>query len=160
MTACYMAGPIKDAAVLNALLTQFRPQLTELAMSFPNPASKTRKHNAYTVYYPAPPSMEESLTTATLLKKKYGIKDLQVFRDGEMKGAIALGVYSNERNALSAKSQFEQKGLQVQIKPRFPVESAYKVRMRWTEQQEKTAEQLVDALSETYPDTQRISNCE
>lgn len=160
MTACYTAGSIKNVATLNALLRQFRPQLTELAMPSPGEARKAKKNNTYTVYYPAPPSMEESLATAAILKNNHGIKDLHIFRDGEMKGAISLGVYSNERNALAAKSQFEQKGLQVQIKPRFPVENDYKVRMRWTKQQENTAEQLVDALSGTYPDIKRIDSCE
>lgn len=160
MTACYTTGPIKNVATLNALLRKFRPQLTELAMSSPGQARKAKKNNTYTVYYPAPPSMEESLATAAILKNNHGIKDLQIFRDGEMKGAISLGVYSNEQNALAAKSQFEQKGLQVQIKPRFPVQNDYKVRMRWTEQQENTAEQLIYALSGTYPDIKRIYSCE
>jgi hypothetical protein len=159
LTACYTAGPVKNVELLNTLLRQFRPQLTELVMS-PKPAWKTQNHNSYVVYYPAPPSMSESFSTATLLKTRYGIKDLQVVREGEMKGSISLGVFNNERNAESAKSKFEQKGLQVQIKPRLPTGSAYKVRMRWTEQQEDTAERLMDALSVSYPDTRRIASCE
>ncbi|MBL1265149.1 hypothetical protein [Candidatus Methylomicrobium oryzae] len=159
LTACYMAGPADSVEALNALLSQFRPQLTELAMS-PAQAEKVRKGNRFVVYYPAPPSMEESLLTATTLKNTYGLKDLQVIRDGEMKGAISLGVFSSQRNAEWAKSKFEQQGLQVRIKPRFPTGNAYKVRMRWTTQQEPIAERLVDALTQSYPDTQRISSCE
>ncbi|WP_031431562.1 hypothetical protein [Methylomicrobium agile] len=159
LTACYMAGPANSLGALNALLGQFRPQLTELAMA-PAPAEKAHKHNRFVVYYPAPPSLEESFLAATTLKNTYGIKDLQVIRDGEMKGAISLGVFSSQRNAESAKSRFEQQGLQVQIKPRFPTENAYKVRMRWTSQQEPIAEQLVDALTRSYPDTRRIGSCE
>jgi hypothetical protein len=159
LTACYMAGPANSVEALNALLSQFRPQLTELAMS-PAQAEKVRKGNRFVVYYPAPPSMEESLLTATTLKNTYGLKDLQVIRDGEMKGAISLGVFSSQRNAEWAKSKFEQQGLQVRIKPRFPTGNAYKVRMRWTTQQEPIAERLVDALTQSYPDTQRISSCE
>jgi hypothetical protein len=159
LTACYMAGPANSIEALNALLRQFRPQLTELAMS-PAQAEKTRKRNRFVVYYPAPPSMEASFAAAANLKNTYGIKDLQVIRDGEMKGAIVLGVFSSQRNAESAKSTFEQQGLQVGIKPRFPAENTYKVRMRWTAQQEPVAEQLVDALTQNYPDTQRIGSCE
>jgi hypothetical protein len=159
LTACYMAGPVKHVETFNSLLREFRPQLTELVMS-PTQGRKKRNHNSYVVYYPAPASMEESLLTATNLKNNHGIKDLYVINDGEIKGAISLGVFSNERNAESAKSKFEQKGLQVRIKPRFPIESAYKVRMRWTAQQEHIAEQLVDALAQSYPDTKRITSCE
>lgn len=159
LTACYMAGPIINAATLNTVLREFRPQLTELVMS-PTQGRKKRNHNTYIVYYPAPASMEESFLTAADLKIHHGIKDLYVISDGEIKGAISLGVFSNEQNAESAKSKFEQKGLQVRIKPRFPIESAYKVRMRWTAQQEHSAEQLVDALSQSYPDTKRITSCE
>jgi hypothetical protein len=159
LTTCYMAGPVKHVATLNTLLREFRTQLTELAMS-PAQGRKKRNHNSYVVYYPAPASMEESFLTAANLKNNHGIKDLYVINDGEIKGAISLGVFSNERNAESAKSKFEQKGLQVRIKPRFPIEAAYKVRMRWTAQQEHIAEQLVDALTQSYPDTKRITSCE
>jgi hypothetical protein len=159
LTTCYIAAPANSVEKLNTLLRQFRPQLTELAIA-PAQADKARKRNRFVVYYPAPPSMEESLLTATLLKNNHGLKDLQVIRDGEMKGAISLGVFSNERNAQAAKSKFEQQGLQVRIKPRFPTDSAYKVRMRWTAEQEPIAEQLVDALIQSYPDTQRITSCE
>jgi hypothetical protein len=159
LTACYMAGPADSVEALNALLSQFRPQLTELAMA-PAQAEKAHKRNRFVVYYPAPPSMEESFLAVTTLKTTYGLKDLQIIRDGEMKGAISLGVFSSQRNAESAKSKFEQQGLQVRIKPRFPTGNAYKVRMRWTSQQEPIAERLVDALTQSYPDTQRISSCE
>lgn len=159
LTACYMSGPVKHVETLTTLLREFRPQLTELVMS-PAQDRKKRNHNSYVVYYPAPASMEASFLTAANLKNNHGIKDLYVINDGEIKGAISLGVFSNEKNAESAKSKFEQKGLQVRIKPRFPIENTYKVRMRWTAQQERIAEQLVDALSQSYPDTKRITSCE
>jgi hypothetical protein len=159
MTSCYLAGPIKQVDTLATLLREFRPRLAEVVMS-PTQGRKTRHRNSYVVYSPAPASMEESFSSAAALKNNLGIKDLYVIEDGDMKGAISLGVFRDERNAESAKNKFEQKGLQVRIKPRVPAESAYKVRMRWTPLQEETARQLEDALSRSYPDTKRINSCE
>lgn len=159
MTSCYLAGPIKQVDTLATLLREFRPRLAEVVMS-PTQSRKTRHRNSYVVYSPAPASMAESFSTAAALKKSLGIKDLYVIEDGDMKGAISLGVFHDERNAESAKNKFEQKGLQVRIKPRVPSESAYKVRMRWTLPQEETARQLEDALARSYPDTKRINSCE
>jgi hypothetical protein len=158
-TSCYLAGPIAHVETLTTLLREFRPRLTELLMS-PTQGRKTRRHATYVVYYPALPSMEESFSKAATLKNSLGIKELYVIGDGDLKGAISLGVFHNERNAESAKSKFAQKGLQVQIKPRVPVENAYKVRMRWTAQQENTAKQLENALLQNYLDTKQIQSCE
>lgn len=157
-TECYTTGPIKNADELKILLDQFRSQLTELEMSI-GKTRKTRKRTSYLVYYPASATLEKSLSNADILKNNYGIRDLQVFKDGEMKGAISLGVFRSEQNALSAKNRFEQKGVQAQIKPRFPFEEVYLVRMRWTNQQ-AAAEQLLDALTKRYPGMRRAKSCE
>ncbi|MGZ8214222.1 MAG: hypothetical protein ACXWTP_06955 [Methylosarcina sp.] len=158
LSACYTTGPIKNVQEFNALLDRFRPQLTELLLS-PGKTKKTQKRIKYVVYSPAPASMERSLHNANILKSNYGIKDLQVIKDGELKGAISLGVYSNESNAILAKSRLERLGLEVEIAPHFPTNAFYTVRMRWTHSQTEAARQLSDALTRSYPDTNQAVSC-
>jgi hypothetical protein len=157
-SACYKTAPIKDTEAFNALLNRFRPQLKDLN-PLPANSKKFHKRNRYIVYSPAPATMEGSLYNANVLKTEYGIHDLQIIKDGELKGAISLGVYSNEGNAQMAKSQLEQQGLQVAIAPQFSSNiTSYTVRMSWTDTQTKAATLLTDALTKSYS-AKRAATC-
>lgn len=149
-SACYTAGPIRDEEAFNALLIRFRPQLKSLSLA-PAKSGKPRKHTSYVVYSPAPSTMEGSLHNADVLKIEYGIRDLQIINEGELKGAISLGIFSNEANAQTAKSRLLQQGLEVKIAPRFPGNDIfYAVRLRWTEAQAQDARRLTNALAKNY----------
>lgn len=141
-TACYSAGPVENTAAFEALLNHYRPQLKEVEFA----ATEKRKNNTYLVYHPAAATIEQSIATAEMLRSNYGISDLLVFREGELKGMISLGVFSNEQRAKTAQSQFEAKGVHAEIRPRYPLEVHYSVRMRWNEQQAEAAQQLSNAL--------------
>lgn len=154
-TECYTAGPVEDAAALEALLNRYRPQLKDVGFS----ASEKRKNNTYLVYYPAAATLEQSIAAAEMLRSHYGISDLLVFREGDLKGMISLGVFSNEQRAKTAQSQFEAKGVHAEIRPRFPLEVHYAVRMSWNEPQAETAQQLADALKSRYRARRATSAC-
>jgi hypothetical protein len=155
-TACYVLGPVKSADALNALLNQYRPQLAAVELS----ATEKRKNDSHLVYYPAAASQEQALANAEMLRNNYGIKDLLLFRSGELQGAISLGVFSNEQRAKLAQNQFEKKGLHTEIRPRYPAEAHYSVRARWSEAQAAAAKSLSDALQKTYPPMGRtVSAC-
>jgi hypothetical protein len=157
-SACYTAGPIRDEEAFNALLIRFRPQLKSLSLA-PAKSGKPRKHISYVVYSPAPSTMEGSLHNADVLKTEYGIRDLQIINEGELKGAISLGIFSNEANAQTAKSRLEQQGLEVKIAPRFPGNDIfYAVRLRWTEAQAQDARLLTNALAKNYS-AKRSATC-
>jgi len=157
-SACYTAGPIKDDGAFHALLNRFRPQLKSLSLS-PAKSGKSQKRISYVVYYPASSTMEGSLHNADVLKTEYGIRDLQIINEGELKGAISLGIFSNETNAQTAKSRLEQQGLEVKIAPRFPDNDIfYTVRLRWTEPQTRDARRLTDALTKNHS-AKRAATC-
>jgi len=99
------------------------------------------------------------LHNADVLKTEYGIRDLQIINEGELKGAISLGIFSNEANAQTAKSRLEQQGLEVKIAPRFPGNDIfYAVRLRWTEAQAQDARLLTNALAKNYS-AKRSATC-
>lgn len=157
-SACYITGPIKDVEAFNALLDRFRPQLKDLKSS-PAKSNKSRKHSAYIVYSPAPATMERSIYNANILKTEYGIDDLQILKDGELKGAISLGVYSNENNAILAKNRLEQLGIEVEIASPLPIDAFYTIRIRWTKDQTEAAQQLSNTLIKSYSATSRVASC-
>lgn len=157
-SACYVTGPIKDIEAFNARLNRFRTQLKDLK-SLPAKSNKSRKRSTYVVYSPAPATMERSLYNANILKTEYGIDDLQILKDGELKGAISLGVYSNETNAISAKNRLEQLGIEVKIAPSLPIDTFYTVRVRWTKDQTEAARQLSNTLINSYSATSRVASC-
>jgi hypothetical protein len=146
-TSCHAAGKVVNPDALKRLLDRYRPQLTELELS----SREKRKNDSYLVYYPPGATLEESIATAEMLRNDYGVSDLLVFRNGELKGAISLGVFSNEQRARLAQSQFEKKGVHAKIMPRYPLEKNYYVRTRWSEQQTAAAKQLSSALKQNYP---------
>lgn len=155
-TACYAAGPVENRQAFETLLGSYRPQLSDLEFS----AKETRKNDSYTVYYPAEPTLEQSIATAEMLRSNHGIKDLLVFRVGELKGAISLGVFNNKQRAEAAQRQFESKGVPAEIRPRYPLEVYYAVRMRWNEQQAAAAERLSKDLMKRYAATSNAAlNC-
>jgi hypothetical protein len=146
-TSCYAAGRSINVEALNNLLGRYRPQLTALELT----VREKRKNGSYLVYYPPAATLEQSIATAETLRNNYGVSDLLVFRNGELKGTISLGVFSNEQRAKIAQSQLEKKGVHAKIMPRYPLEKNYFVRARWSEQQTAAAKQLSDALKKNYP---------
>lgn len=70
------------------------------------------------VYLPAGETYEQSLENVELLKQK-GITDYWLFRKGEVKGDISLGVFSSEIRAEAFKKQLAIKTLNALIRPRY-----------------------------------------
>jgi hypothetical protein len=159
LSTCFTTGPVENPQDLSALIARFRPQLTEVIL-LSNPLKKSRNRVSYLVYIPASSTMEQSHADADILKKSYGVEDLNIIRDGELKGAISLGVFNNQQNAILAQQRLEQKGVKAEVKPRLPVGAAYTIKMRWSDQQDNAALQFTDALSQNYPQFKRTASCQ
>jgi hypothetical protein len=155
-SSCYALGIVKNVEALNAVLDRYRSQLDTVQLS----SREKRKNDSYLVYYPGGASMEESIATAEMLRSEHGVSDLLVYRSGEMKGAISLGIYSNEQRAKAAQTLLENKGVSAKIMPRYPLESSYAVRLRWNEQQEAAARKTAETLKRNYPATRKMASCE
>ncbi|NOQ76365.1 MAG: hypothetical protein GQ475_00960 [Methylococcaceae bacterium] len=57
--------------------------------------------------------------------KKRGISDFWLFRKGELKGAISLGLFAKETRALALQNKFSKTGLNVEIMPRYKTETVW-----------------------------------
>ncbi|PKM11948.1 MAG: hypothetical protein CVV13_07195 [Gammaproteobacteria bacterium HGW-Gammaproteobacteria-3] len=114
LALCYQAGPFAN----NALLKQWRRQ-TGIAEKFIKPVQQEEPEvTGYLVYYPAPENFEQALANVDMLKKK-GVSDLWLFRKGDFKGEISLGLFKNKQRAEMLQQQFSDKAIQVLVRPRF-----------------------------------------
>ncbi|MGR9071870.1 MAG: hypothetical protein ACU833_02265 [Gammaproteobacteria bacterium] len=73
---------------------------------------------SYMVYYPAAAGgMKQSEANVAMLRRQ-GANDTWLFRDGDMKGIISLGIFNDLKRAETLKKLFVDKGLSVEIMPR------------------------------------------
>ena len=133
IASCYEAGPFKDLTYFE----QWRKQ-TGIAPKLITPVRhEEREVTGYLVYYPAPVDFEQALANVAMLKRK-GITDYWLFRKGDSKGEISLGLFRNKTRAEVLERQLSAKGLDVLIKPRYKNSSQLYARISITlEDQEK-----------------------
>jgi hypothetical protein len=113
-TVCYQVGPFAKTASV----TEWRKQNKIDQDSF-RLINKDKKVNiTYLLYYPAAKTFSQSKENAEMLRQK-GITDYWLFRKGESKGAISLGLFSKEKGALTLQKKLLKKGLKLEIKQRY-----------------------------------------
>lgn len=100
----------------------------------------------YLVYYPAPETMQEADANVKMLREK-GIQDLWLFRKGEDKGLISLGIFKNESRASILRSQLLAKDIQVEVRPRYTIKPRKYARIKG---RGKVLERL-NVMRQTYP---------
>jgi len=141
---CYQIGPFNNKAELNAW--QKSNKLESSSLHVFNKESQII--SGYLVHYPAVDDFSESKNNVKLLRSK-GITDLWLFRKGELKGIISLGLFVEEKRALHLKNKLVKKGLAVEIMQRYKTETSLFVDM--PNQEETFKDTLV------VSDTQGIS---
>jgi hypothetical protein len=102
--------------------------------------------NDYLVYYPAPETMQEAEANVKMLREK-GVQDLWLFRKGDDKGLISLGIFKNESRASILRSQLLAKGIQVEVRPRYITKPRKYARIKGNG---KVLERL-NVMRQTYP---------
>ena len=80
----------------------------------------------YWIIYPAEDSWEKSKLNVEIIRKK-GIKDLWLVPNGKDKGVISLGLFKNQKQALSRANRLKAKGLDVEIIARNVEKSVYRI---------------------------------
>ncbi|CCE23606.1 hypothetical protein [Methylotuvimicrobium alcaliphilum] len=111
---CYEAGPFDTMQQFYS----WRKQTGINSASIKSVSREEQKISDYMVYLPAGETYEQSLANVELLKQK-GITDYWLFRKGEAKGDISLGVFSSEIRAETFKKQLAIKKLDALIRPRY-----------------------------------------
>ena len=119
---CYQIGPFanNDAIEAWANLNSIKPEMLKIV-------KKDRQVvSSHLVYYPAAKQYQQSKKNVGMLKGK-GITDLWLFRKGEMRGAISLGLFVKESRALSLKRNLLKKGINVDVLQRYKTETFWDV---------------------------------
>jgi hypothetical protein len=84
--------------------------------------------NGFLVYYPAADTFAESKATYEKLQGQ-GVADIWLFRKGEARGNISLGVFTTESRALRLQKVYADRDMLLKIKPRFKTELQYYLRL-------------------------------
>ncbi|MCK5190244.1 MAG: hypothetical protein KAR12_09345 [Methylococcales bacterium] len=116
---CYHVGPFANNAVLNTWRKS-----NKIDAGF---VSRFTKENnvvsSYLVYFPAAETYAQSTKNVQRLKQK-GITDYWLFRRGELKGAISLGLFVKKSSALSLQEKLVKAGFTIEIKERYKKEQS------------------------------------
>jgi len=111
---CYHVGPFANHNALN----RWR-KLNEIDKDAVSRFNKEHDVvSSYLVYYPAAETFAQSRKNVQLLKQK-GITDYFLFRKGEIKGAISVGLFIKKSRALSLQEKLVKQGLTIEIKERY-----------------------------------------
>ncbi len=122
---CYEVGPFDDKRQLNGWIkTQHLDRKRTEAFY-----REQQVAYAFLVYYPAGETFQESKQNETMLKEK-GISDLWLFRKGEMRGVISLGLFREKFRAEKLLQQLADDGVTAKMQERFRTEQAVYVRVR------------------------------
>lgn len=112
---CYQVGPFKSAGEFRQWARVNR--IEDHTFSYINKGNK--KGTKYLVYSPPADSKEQTKKDISNIKQ-IGIKDFFLFRKGDLKGAISLGLFAREERALIQQREFQEKGLVLKIIPLYP----------------------------------------
>ncbi|WP_031432662.1 hypothetical protein [Methylomarinum vadi] len=141
LPVCYEVGPFGNKRQLNAWLDN---QQIDRKRSEPIYKEQQIPH-AYLVYYPAAETFAESKKNEAMLKER-GVNDLWLFRKGEMKGMISLGLFREKFRAERLLRQLADRDVAAEMQERYKNEQVLYVRVR-------------QAISLEQPEALTVTDC-
>jgi len=115
--SCYHVGPFANQDALNIW--------RKLNKIDKDSVSRFNKEidvvSRYLVYFPAAETFSQSRKNVQRLKQK-GITDYWLFRRGELRGAISLGLFAKKSRALSMQEKLVKAGFAIEMKERYKKE--------------------------------------
>ena len=122
---CYEAGPFGDPLALarwakDRHVKAFKPAYKEAVIAAD-----------FQVYYP-PAKDAEQLRINSLMLKAKGFVDVWPVNDGELKGAVSLGVFREKPRAVLFKAQLAEQGVRAEIRQRSKTQTELFVRFMAT----------------------------
>ncbi len=112
---CYEIGPFMNEKEVSEWLQKNNSHVID---SFEIFKKDRQQLSSYLVYYPAAETYAESRKNQQMLKEK-GITDLWLFRKGDMRGAISLGLFKKKKRAEKLVDYLSGNGIQVKIMERI-----------------------------------------
>ena len=147
--SCYEIGPFPDAERLQADTTAIAREVGRVE----NFSVKETILRGYVVLYPAAETFEKSRDNYYRLKKQ-GYSDLWLFRKTAWRGAVSMGIYSNENRARRIARRLLDKGMNVQVKPVHKSVSQHFLRVTSEKSGLQALQKAVADLKKQVPDLQ------
>jgi len=119
---CYQVGPFLNEILLDVWLASNEIDINSLTKV----NEMKKKITGFLVYYPQSDTYEQSKKNIKVLENK-GFTDFWMFRKGELKGNISLGLFVEERRAIVLRDKLLTAGVNVKIMPRYRTESMWYV---------------------------------
>ncbi len=123
---CYEIGPFKNKREMNAWLEQ---QHINAGDSQPYAKKQQGEQVTYLVYLPAAETFEQSIKNQTMLREK-GVSDLWLFRKGQMRGAVSLGLFRKKTRAERLVQVLAGKGVEVILSERVKPQRSLYIRIQ------------------------------
>lgn len=130
---CYQVGVFSNQAAIDQWADRLGIDSALLQVQQRNKSVIT----GYLVYYPAETSFKESEKNLKMLRS-LGIKEAWLFRKGELKGDISLGMFKTRAKAVELQKEFFSKSIYAAVKPRYKVPPEFHVKL----QSDKSPQQL------------------
>ncbi len=131
--SCFVIGPFNDRAAIDIWVGE----------SYPDRVVAEQTHEVihrYLVYLDTHEQTESPVDIVQDLEDK-GVKDYWLFREGELKDLISLGLFQSEARANLLQKRLRQRGVETRIMPRYKQEVQYFIRVQ-TESTPQTEENL------------------
>ncbi len=144
--ACYEAGPFESKQEMLLWDKQNQIKAENITFQFKD----VEVVDGYLLYYPAPETLAKAEENVAILEAK-GVKDLWLFRFGDMKGAISLGFYDTAKQAIHAQEALEKLGVDAKIRKHAMVKNHIFSRIIWKVDDQKINE-LVASFRQKFPD--------
>lgn len=135
---CYRVSPFKDEkSALN-----FQKE-TESVVQSELVEQRVTENRGYWALYPAAQNMAQAKMNVRWLKEN-GVSDLWLFRKGENRGAISLGLFKKRQGAEKIKEKLLKKGIKIEIRMFAVSTTEFSLKLSW----DGDAAILVDRLNE------------
>ncbi len=145
-TRCFRVGPFVDQTAIATWAGDRYPDLSVLEQS-------NDVIYRYLVYLDTHELSDSSEVILQKLKDK-GVKDYWLFREGELKGLISLGLFQAKTRADALQKRLNRRGVETRIMPRYKQEIQYFAKIQ-TSSRPKLDEplQIIDCPQQESSDT-------
>ncbi len=143
---CFEAGPFENKHEILDWDKQNQIKAENIAFQFKD----VEVVDGYLLFYPAPETLAKAEENVAILEAK-GVRDLWLFRFGDMKGAISLGFYDTANQAIHAQEALEKLGVDAKIRKHAMVKNHIFSRIIWKADDQKTNE-LMASFNQKFPD--------
>ncbi|MDT8407668.1 MAG: hypothetical protein RQ715_10500 [Methylococcales bacterium] len=151
--SCYQIGPVKTAQAIAA----WRDAVGLLPEQVATVSREQAVVTAYMVYLPKEATFAASLANVEKLKAKR-ISDYWIFRTGEQKGDISLGLFAEKSRAEKLYQQLREQDLQVSLRPRTRNEQVYFGYVRFSAEQMSAMADQIAAKSVKQPEFSTVDS--